>query len=1079
MSETILRQNVIVQFEADRKKFDSEVDQAEKKIKRFGINVGTALKAVGGLIAVSAVTGALRSASEAAEDLSVSLGELKAITGASATDIQFYEEAARALGPASGKSAAETVRAFTLIGSARPELLKSKEALVAVTESAITLSQASGLDVPAAADALTTAMNQFQIPAQESARVINVLAAGAKEGAAAIPLQADALTQFGAVASTTNVTLEESVALVEALADRQLRGSRAGNQLKNVLLILSSVKALPPDAIKGLESYGVNLDLISDKATPVTERLRELSKIQNDTTLITKVFGRESAVAGTILLQNVDRINQLAGAVTGTNEAFRQAEDATNNIREAKARLRETLTDLSVGIGTLINQALLPLIKGLTALAGGLRDIPEFLRENRREILGLLAALALFNAGTIAAATNSLALAAAERGRLIITRAVTLATRASAAAMALLNGAMTATPIGFLLKGLGLIVAAMTLLYDRSLVVRQIWAGLAAAGEELAQVFSEVFGRFVEGFRLLQSGEIREGMAEIGRAILRSNPLSLAREAGARAGSAFRDGFKAKAVAEAADKAIAARLKELGIEAGKAAADGVAEGLNQDPDPEDPQPDVGPDRGSIADLQKRIQDAVKAYEELNTETARGRARAKNLAREIQSLTIDLKRLQAEQERLLTRNFDPVALIGAGNIGRVREELRKLNEEIREALRDGTVEQIDELIARRVALEQEILRLAQVWENGDLVTDAIDSLNARMLEALRAGNEELVLELLNTRQRLEAQMQAIKVLAGDEEALDEFRKLGEEALRARQEAERGILEAQKDISIQLGNEYEDRREKEKQAKEKQQEDDKQAAAQSLQALGDELGGLVDAILAARREAYDQAVELQSERVGRFRELAETGSAEQLRIEQDRLNKLEAARTESVQRERNLSQAQVAASQAVTIAKTTQAISSAFAAGGPLGIITGTALAAALGLSIASAIASLDGVFSSIPAFRHGVDFLDGPGSTTSDSILIRASKGERIVDAETNSRLAGIPNARLPEAVRAWREAPAIIGAIHGQTMTQEKALRELISETRWMRREIASSAGSSPDLSGILRTLIRQEKYLP
>jgi len=50
---------------------------------------------------------------------------------------------------------AETLKAFELIGSAKPELLKSKEELADFTQQVLLLAAASGEELPAAADALT------------------------------------------------------------------------------------------------------------------------------------------------------------------------------------------------------------------------------------------------------------------------------------------------------------------------------------------------------------------------------------------------------------------------------------------------------------------------------------------------------------------------------------------------------------------------------------------------------------------------------------------------------------------------------------------------------------------------------------------------------------------------------------------------------------------------------------------------------------------------------------------------------------------------------------------------------------
>jgi hypothetical protein len=48
------------------------------------------------------------------------------------------------------------------------------------------------------------------------------------------------------------------------------------------------------------------------------------------------------------------------------------------------------------------------------------------------------------------------------------------------------------------------------------------------------------------------------------------------------------------------------------------------------------------------------------------------------------------------------------------------------------------------------------------------------------------------------------------------------------------------------------------------------------------------------------------------------------------------------------------------------------------------------------------------------FRNGTEFVEGPGSSTSDSISARLSVGERVVDAQTNQALGGISNEELAD-----------------------------------------------------------------
>jgi TP901 family phage tail tape measure protein len=261
-----------------------------------------------------------------------------------------FRSSAIELGKETQGGAAAVVEAFKLIGSAKPDLLENADALIQVTEAARTLSKASGMELPEAATALTDAMNQFGASSDEAAKFINVLAAGSKFGAAEIPQVTEALLKFGAVSKSANVSIEESTALIEALAERGLKGAEAGTALRNVMLKLSAPDALPKEAKERLDALGISFADLQDKSKPFSERLNALKPLLNDNAALVKVFGMENAVAARNLIDSTERIQQLNKDVTGTNTAFDQAAIRSQTLSEAFNRLKETWNSFVLGL---------------------------------------------------------------------------------------------------------------------------------------------------------------------------------------------------------------------------------------------------------------------------------------------------------------------------------------------------------------------------------------------------------------------------------------------------------------------------------------------------------------------------------------------------------------------------------------------------------------------------------------------------------------------------------------------------------------------------------------------------------
>ena len=83
-----------------------------------------------------------------------------------------------------------------------------------------------------------------------------------------------------------------------------------------------------------------------------------------------------------------------------------------------------------------------------------------------------------------------------------------------------------------------------------------------------------------------------------------------------------------------------------------------------------------------------------------------------------------------------------------------------------------------------------------------------------------------------------------------------------------------------------------------------------------------------------------------RVDQLKEIAENGNAEQLEIEQKRLDELTNKRAKYIQQQQQLATLEIFTSQAVTAASAIEGLAKSFAQGGPLGIALGISYSLAL-------------------------------------------------------------------------------------------------------------------------------------
>lgn len=366
-----------------------------KATKSMGDSIGefaSQYAAAFGAAAVATVVAFSKESVSAFMDFEDGLASLESITGANGEQMAYLGEQAKTMGLEVQGGATATLKAFELIGSARPELLKDVTALTELTDQAITFSQAAGLDLPTAATALTDALNQFGEPASAAAKYMDVLAAGANYGAATIPQATEALLRFGTGADAFNVSIEESIAGVQLFSLYGLKGAEAGTAMRNILLKMEGVKGLGKEALDGLERAGVNLELVTDQSKPLIDRLKEMGKVFNDETAPIKVFGAENEIAAQSLFGNLDKYADLEKNMHAVGLAQSQAATNTKTLSFAFQEIRNRVGVVMIELGEAIAPVLRMIADGfvpafesakktLEATFGPIRDIAFEIRE--------------------------------------------------------------------------------------------------------------------------------------------------------------------------------------------------------------------------------------------------------------------------------------------------------------------------------------------------------------------------------------------------------------------------------------------------------------------------------------------------------------------------------------------------------------------------------------------------------------------------------------------------------------------------------------------------------------------------
>jgi len=401
-----------------------------------------------------------------------SLASISAITGAVGKDLADLEKQAMKTAKSQNMLGADVFKAYELIASAKPELLKNTKLLDQVANSTTRLSKSAKMDMGSAADSLTTSLNQFRLGGEQSNKVVDNLAAGTVYGASSIKQTTDALTKFGTVAAATGTKVDESIALIQ-LASPFEKGAEAGTKLRNVLSKMAGAKILPKDAIAVLGKYGVNLDVITNKSLPLSTRLKEMGKIGGDTTAVMQVFGLENQALAQAILQDTAAFDKMLigvnevgwaqkmaakntftfkGGIDAIKNSFFNATTVTNSNNKSLNLIIDTMFYLSNNMETVIS--IIGALIGLFVTFKTIVLATTLITGAYNIAIGIMGALT--GTASIAIGQSTIAM-----------NAYKIATGFVTAAQWAWNVAMTANPIGLIIVGVVALIALIAVIISK------------------------------------------------------------------------------------------------------------------------------------------------------------------------------------------------------------------------------------------------------------------------------------------------------------------------------------------------------------------------------------------------------------------------------------------------------------------------------------------------------------------------------------------------------------------------------------------------------------------------------------
>lgn len=387
------------------------------------------------------------------------------------TQFSVFENKIMEVAKITKRGGTEVATAFEKIAGINEKFAATADGLGDVTQATITLAKASRMELGVAAENLVGIMNQFSFGTNQANRTINALAAGQAIGAANISQTAESFTIFGAVAADSNITLEQSVGLIQTLGKFSLYGAEAGTKLRGVIMRLQRA---------GL-GYASGQFKINDALKDTNKFLDHLKTQKEKDIIVNKLFGVENVTAGRILLNNIGLYEEFTQRVTGTTEAYKAAEINSGNLRMQIQQLgaawenalisntnagagMKTISDVVVYLTNNIQGLLTGIVAAVKTFAIYTAAVWTIKKAFVAWNVTLGISSALLGNSALAMAGNTTALAA-QNATLVIARALGLgyaaSTETATAATIGFNAALAANPVFFIVGGILALTAAL------------------------------------------------------------------------------------------------------------------------------------------------------------------------------------------------------------------------------------------------------------------------------------------------------------------------------------------------------------------------------------------------------------------------------------------------------------------------------------------------------------------------------------------------------------------------------------------------------------------------------------------
>ena len=312
------------------KKYDAQIGRFQRNVGNYksaleGLRTQFAQLglAVSGAFVVQKIADVFQGGADIIENFDKQMKKVLAITNASAESYNKLRESAKALGSTTQYTA-------TQVGMLQEELGKkgfNANEILSATAATLNLAKVAQTDLSQAADVASGTLRGFQMQANETKRVTDVMALSFSSSGLDIEKFSESMKYVAPVAAAAKEDIESTTAALSVLADNSISGSMAGTALRRIF----------NEVAKSGKSLSEFLHDLADKNISLSEA--------------EKIVGKNAQTALLVLTQNAAKVDELTKKYDNAEgAASRMAAIMDNTIVGATNRLKSAWEGMILSI---------------------------------------------------------------------------------------------------------------------------------------------------------------------------------------------------------------------------------------------------------------------------------------------------------------------------------------------------------------------------------------------------------------------------------------------------------------------------------------------------------------------------------------------------------------------------------------------------------------------------------------------------------------------------------------------------------------------------------------------------------